>query len=265
MSESPNGDCDSVSNSNRLERSHASWSESAFQTLTNSLWQAPLKGPSESSQYGSPTLPEHVESINTTDDRAQSQRQDSRMGNLPSSKAHGEAQSVISSSSPDIITTISAGNDKMPSWPIDEGVKARLIASWLRETASWCETTDSQHHFSQEASYSLKNCQALSAAAVAVASRQADNTAGNARVETLELYDFARETICSLEAWQNNHLVLASAVQLCVYCMMSMEVNEWRLHLRGCAGTFLEMGWNGNSGGLPAACFWAFARIGTFH
>ncbi|KFY27674.1 hypothetical protein V491_00791 [Pseudogymnoascus sp. VKM F-3775] len=151
--------------------------------------------------------------------------------------------------------------DNLPPWPIDDKKKAMLIASYLRETATWCETTDSMRHFSLQTSQDLLTSQAHSAASVAVASRQQDNLMGDARLETLELYDFARETICSLETWQNDKLVLAGALQLCVYCMMSMEVNEWRLHLRGCAGTFQEMGWNGSSGGLPAACFWAFARI----
>ncbi|KAH6696584.1 hypothetical protein BKA61DRAFT_623239 [Leptodontidium sp. MPI-SDFR-AT-0119] len=149
----------------------------------------------------------------------------------------------------------------MPSWPIGERKKALLLTAYLRETATWCETTDSLRHFSLQTSRGLLESQAYSAAAVAVASRQIDNTTGDARTETIELYDFARETICSLEAWQNDHMVLAGALQLCVYCMMSMEVHEWRLHLRGCAGTFQEMGWNGLSEGLSAACFWAFARI----
>jgi hypothetical protein len=159
----------------------------------------------------------------------------------------------------------SCQDDTMPPWPISQHSKARLIAAYLKETATWCETTDTARHFSLESAHTILSSQALSAAATALASRQLDNMdsmGGKARVETLELYDFARETLMSLESWQNDETVLASVVQLCVYCMMSMEVNEWRLHLRGCAGTFQEMGWNGSSGGLPSACFWAFARIG---
>ena len=171
-------------------------------------------------------------------------------------------QHSIGASPATIETRQSSHNDKMPPWPIGQSAKARLIAAYLKETATWCETTDTARHFSVESTHSILASQALSAAVVAVASRQLDNLEGKAHVETLELYDFARETLCSLEAWQNSEIVLASVVQLCVYCMMSMEVNEWRLHLRGCAGTFQEMGWNGSSGGLPSACFWAFARIG---
>jgi hypothetical protein len=177
--------------------------------------------------------------------------------------SHDSFEQPAPTFSPSTIATPSSINkDKMPSWPIDDRKKAMLIISYLRETATWCETTDSMRQFSLQTTQDLLESQAYSAAAVAVASRQRDNTTGVASLETLELYDFARETICSLESWQNDHMVLAGALQLCVYCMMSMEVNEWRLHLRGCTGTFQEMGWNGSSDGLPAACFWAFARIG---
>jgi hypothetical protein len=171
-------------------------------------------------------------------------------------------QHLIDASPSTAETEESSQLDKMPPWPISQSTKARLIASYLKETATWCETTDTGRHFSMKSAHTILSSQALSAAAVAVASRQLDNMGGKARVETLELYDFARKTLCSLEAWQNDEVVLASVVQLCVYCMMSMEVIEWRLHLRGCAGTFQEMGWSGSSGGLPSACFWAFARIG---
>ena len=178
--------------------------------------------------------------------------------------SHHSFEDSAAAFSPSTTATLSsAKKDKMPSWPIGDRKKALLLTSYLRETATWCETTDSWRHFSLQTTQGLLESQAYSAAAVAVASRQQDNTTGDARVETFMLYDFARETICSLEAWQNDHMVLAGALQLCVYCMMSMEVNEWRLHLRGCAGTFQEMGWNGASEGIPAACFWAFARIGS--
>jgi hypothetical protein len=159
-------------------------------------------------------------------------------------------------------TEQSCQNHKMPPWPISQFSKARLISAYLKETATWCETTDTDRHFSLQSAHMIVGSQALGSAAVAVASRQLDNMGGKARIETLELYDFARQTICSLEGWQNDEILLASVVQLCVYCMMSMEVDEWRLHLGGCAGTFKEMGWSGSSGGLPSACFWAFARIG---
>lgn len=46
--------------------------------------------------------------------------------------------------------------------------------------------------------------------------------------------------------------------------MMASRVEEWRRHLKGCAGFLRAQKWNGSSEGIVKASFWAFARIGEF-
>lgn len=147
-------------------------------------------------------------------------------------------------------------------WPVDEASKGRLLDAYLRETSTWCETTDTLRHFSTKCSFVLIESDCFLAAALALASRQLDITTNHPHSVSLELYQFTIRTLIERGSEALHSSTLASCVMLCVFEMMQSPVNEWRRHLQGCAQLFRARGWNGSSGGYAAACFWPFARIG---
>lgn len=147
-------------------------------------------------------------------------------------------------------------------WPIDEVTKGQLLDAYLRETSTWCETTDTLRHFSTKCSCVLVESECFLAAALALSSRQLDVITNHPHSISLELYQFTIRTLIERVSEDLDSSILASCVMLCVFEMMQSPVSEWRRHLEGCAQLFRARGWSGSSGGYAAACFWPFARIG---
>ncbi|KAI8674270.1 hypothetical protein NCS55_00750400 [Fusarium keratoplasticum] len=171
-----------------------------------------------------------------------------------------------------------------PRFPISQRMKADLISNYIRETATWCETTDSDMHFSARSVHRMMESTPFVAAAMSLASRQLDSLRGRPRQITLELYQYTVRLLLSHDPAVDGSSILATCTLLCVYEMMASTVAEWRRHLqvsgyaldwrsiyrakaditiylKGCAGLLRMRKWNGNSAGIVKTCFWAFARI----
>lgn len=136
------------------------------------------------------------------------------------------------------------------------------MSAYLRETGTWCETTDSEMHFTVKVIHKLMKSPSFVAAALSLASRQLDYVQMRRNSATLELYQFTIQLLLCQDPEQADASVLATCTLLCVYEMMASRVEEWRRHLKGCAGFLRAKKWNGSSDGIVKASFWAFARIG---
>ncbi|RSM09890.1 hypothetical protein CEP52_003887 [Fusarium oligoseptatum] len=148
-----------------------------------------------------------------------------------------------------------------PRFPVSQRMKADLISNYIRETATWCETTDSDMHFSARSVHCMMESTPFVAAAMSLASRQLDTLRGRPRQITLELYQYTVRLLLSHDPTVDGASILATCTLLCAYEMMASTVAEWRRHLQGCAGLLRMRKWNGNSLGIVKTCFWAFARI----
>ncbi|KAL4933017.1 uncharacterized protein BDV17DRAFT_145245 [Aspergillus undulatus] len=131
----------------------------------------------------------------------------------------------------------------------------------MKETGTWCETTDSEMHFTVQSIHGLMKSPAFTAAAMSLASRQLDYLDRRERPLTLELYQHTIQLLLSQDTRTPGESVLAACTLLCVYEMMASEVHEWRRHLKGCAGLLQAQRWTGSAQGIVKSCFWAFARI----
>ncbi|CAH0043171.1 unnamed protein product, partial [Clonostachys rhizophaga] len=154
-----------------------------------------------------------------------------------------------------------ASPDPEPRFPVSQMVKADLMSAYIQETATWCETTDSDMHFSVRSVHDMMNSKPFVAAAMSLASRQRDAVQGRHRQLTLELYQYTIRLLLGQDPTKPDASILATCTILCAYEMMASSVSEWRRHLRGCAELLRMCKWNGNSEGIVKACFWAFARI----
>lgn len=107
-----------------------------------------------------------------------------------------------------------------------------LITSYLRETGTWCETTDSERHFTVSSVHEMMECSAFYVAAMALASKQLDTVRGRQREVTLLLYQHTIQFLIHKHPSQADATVLATCTLLCVYEMMASDVSEWRRHLK---------------------------------
>ncbi|KAE8393526.1 putative Zn(II)2Cys6 transcription factor [Aspergillus alliaceus] len=148
-----------------------------------------------------------------------------------------------------------------PSIPVTNVESASLISLYLYETGTWCETTDSEMHFTSKSVHQLLASKSFFASALALASRQRDAAQGHQRSVTLELYQYTIQLLLRQEPGEAGAPVLATCTLLCVYEMMASCVWEWRRHLKGCASLLHTRKWNGSCNDIVKTCFWAFARI----
>lgn len=121
-----------------------------------------------------------------------------------------------------------------PLCPITKVEGARLISLYLRETGEWCETTDSDKHFTIQSIHEMMESDCFVAAAMALASRQRDAVQRDHRPVTLELYQYAIQLLLRQDPDTADRSILATCTLLCVYEMLASSVWEWRRHLRVC-------------------------------
>ncbi|ENH62371.1 hypothetical protein FOC1_g10015348 [Fusarium oxysporum f. sp. cubense race 1] len=134
-----------------------------------------------------------------------------------------------------------------PRFPVSQSIKVHLMSAYIRETATWCETTDSEMHFSAKSIHQMMDSKPFVAAAMSLASRQLDVMQGCTRHITLELYQYAIRLLLGHDPAEADSCILATCTILCVYEMMASSVSEWRRHLKGCAGLLRMRKWNGNN------------------
>ena len=119
-----------------------------------------------------------------------------------------------------------------PTPPVSSAEKSRLISSYMRETGTWCETTDSEMQFTMRSIHCMMNSTAFAGAAMSLASRQLDHIQGQERPVTLELYQYTVQLLLRQNSIKVEESLLATCTLLCVYEMMASEVSECRRHLQ---------------------------------
>ncbi len=119
-----------------------------------------------------------------------------------------------------------------PYFVISKAQQAGLISAYLRETGTWCETTDSNSHFTVKSMHQMMESKPFMAAAMSLASRQLDNIRRNGRKITLELYQYTIQLLLRHDPAEVDAAILATCTLLCVYEMMASNVSEWRRHLK---------------------------------
>ena len=119
-----------------------------------------------------------------------------------------------------------------PPLPISHKTQVHLMTAFIRETARWCETTDTAMHFSTTSIHELMESKPFVAAAMALASRQLDTVQNKPRHMTLELYQHTISLLLGQDPAQADSSVLATCTLLCVYEMMASSVADCRRHLK---------------------------------
>ncbi|KAI8281637.1 putative Zn(II)2Cys6 transcription factor [Colletotrichum sp. SAR11_240] len=104
--------------------------------------------------------------------------------------------------------------DPPPS--VSDVLRARLISYYLRETGTWCNTTDSEMHFTVKGIHQMMESLAFSSAAMALASRQLDNVKGGSSQLTLNLYQDAIQFLLRHDPNVADPSILATCTLLCV-------------------------------------------------
>lgn len=120
------------------------------------------------------------------------------------------------------------------SLPVSNAEKVRLICSYMQETGTWCETTDSDMHFTMRSTHEVMKSAAFTAAAMSLASRQLDHVEHRQQPITLELYQYTVQLLLRQDPAKVDASLLATCTLLCVYEMMASGVHEWRRHLKVC-------------------------------
>ena len=129
-----------------------------------------------------------------------------------------------------------------PEFPIDENLSVILLRSFLSETATWCETTDSSKQFSVIAAHDLIAHPIGRAAAFALACRQIGILDDCFDEAALRLYQYTIQMLIQQDPDQADNLVLAACILLCVYEMMASEVADWRRQLKVCGACYFPSG-----------------------
>lgn len=138
-----------------------------------------------------------------------------------------------------------------------------LLKTYLEEPGPWIEACDSERHFTVVSLPHMTTCPPFRSAALALASRHRDCTDSSYPAHrSLDLYQRAVKELIQCRPMDDDSGVLAAAVLLFVYEMMTVSDVDWRRHLQGCAGLFLSHSWTGSTKGLVGACFWAYVRSG---
>ncbi|GKZ25739.1 hypothetical protein AbraCBS73388_001548 [Aspergillus brasiliensis] len=118
-----------------------------------------------------------------------------------------------------------------PSMPITSEERAHLFSLYLYETGTWCETTDSERHFTLSSVHQMLASKSFLASAIALASRQRDAVQDQPRSLTLELYQYTIQLLLRQDPDEASATVLATCTLLCVYEMMASYV--WAAFISG--------------------------------
>lgn len=116
--------------------------------------------------------------------------------------------------------------------PISKIEQSHLMLAYLRHTGTWCETTDSDKHFTVKSIHHMMGSKAFVAAALSLSSRQQETIRGRQGQTALELYQYTIRVLIHQNPSEADASVLAACTLLCVYEMMASDVSEWRRHLK---------------------------------
>jgi hypothetical protein len=117
-------------------------------------------------------------------------------------------------------------------FPIDESQTLTLLRSFLTESATWCETTDTSKQFSVVCAHDMLDHKIFKASALALACRQLSITGYSVEDVALQLYQYTIQLLIQQSPDHADAFILAACTLLCVYEMMASEVLDWRRHLK---------------------------------
>ncbi|CZR66681.1 uncharacterized protein PAC_16582 [Phialocephala subalpina] len=145
----------------------------------------------------------------------------------------------------------------LPDIPFDNRLKVQLISVFFREIASWFETTNSLRHFTALYGHLVTKSAALGAAAMSLASKFLGATTSQPQVSQ-DLYDFSTSLAAAIV--DDNTLILTTIIH-CMFSAMSMDPGDALQSFVQCATLLKSSRWSRSASGLPAAIYWAFARL----
>lgn len=147
------------------------------------------------------------------------------------------------------------------TWPINDHMKAHLLALFFKDTSRWCEITNSLKPFSTTWGHLVAESQAFAAAAVTLASIKSLKGDITSALVTSELYNFARNALRYLKGEHDEGTLLATTL-LCMYCSATENAVEGKVMLQDCASLLQATESHSFSRSIASACFWTFARQG---
>lgn len=117
-------------------------------------------------------------------------------------------------------------------FPIDEFQTLTLLRSFLTESATWCETTDTSKQLSVVCAHDMLDHKIFKASALALACKQLSVTGYPVEDVALQLYQYTIQLLIQQNPDHTDAFILAACTLLCVYEMMASEVVDWRRHLK---------------------------------
>lgn len=119
-----------------------------------------------------------------------------------------------------------------PPLPIDETEATYLLQAYMYETATWCETTDSEEQFSVIGVYDMLDYPVCKASALALACKQLSMANSTFDDMALQLYQHTIQLLIKQNSYRVDEFVLVACIHLCVYEMMASDATDWRRHLK---------------------------------
>lgn len=119
-----------------------------------------------------------------------------------------------------------------PQAPVTDDEAVKLVRSYLSETATWCDTTDSLKHFSTLSAHDMLEVKMFKGAAMALAARQLSVLGVFEEGLALQCYQYTIRLLIQQDPTLIDAHVLATCILLCVYEMMASGASDWRRHLK---------------------------------
>lgn len=131
---------------------------------------------------------------------------------------------------PEQVAAISSWTE--PEYPLDEAETLDVLQSFITNSATWCETTDSHKNFSAAFIHDIAAHKVCMAAALALTCRHRSVFDNSYDETALQLYQYTIQLLIRQDPNHTDPFVLTACILLCVYEMISADVADWRRHLK---------------------------------
>jgi hypothetical protein len=119
-----------------------------------------------------------------------------------------------------------------PEYPLNEAETLDVLQSFITNSATWCETTDSHKNFSAALIHDIAAHKLCMAAALALTCRHRSVFDASYNETALKLYQYTIQLLIRQNPNHTDPFVLTACILLCVYEMISADVADWRRHLK---------------------------------
>ena len=119
-----------------------------------------------------------------------------------------------------------------PKYPLDEAETLDVLQSFITNSATWCETTDSNKNFSAAFIHDIAAHKVCMAAALALTCRHRSVFDRSYNETALQQYQYTIQLLIRQDPDHTDPFVLTACILLCVYEMISADVADWRRHLK---------------------------------